>query len=201
MNQRVTLDSPVMRASGMALSRDANFMKKFGDPKTDFSFSGGEYNRLFTKSKEGIFFLSHFAVGLENNGDTRTSIAADFDNDGDLDVVERVLQKDGLRFFENVIEDTRESIEITLAQPGKNPQAIGALVYLECDGHRQMRQMSAGDSFLGQSPYRLFFGIGECKGPVTVEVRWPDQDRQHVVISDPGLWIVTKGVSQPRRRK
>ena len=153
--------------------QDNDIRKKFGNANVDFNFSGDEYNPLWTRG-DNQFYRSHLATGLENKFDTRTAVAADFDGDGDLDVVERILQKPHVVFFENQLDNKFGWVSIVLKQPGLNPQAIGAKLVLTCDANVQTRQITAGDSYLGQRPYRVFFGLGTCPSPPQLSIRWPN---------------------------
>jgi hypothetical protein len=57
-----------------------------------------------------------------------------------------------------------------------NREAVGTQVILsyEKGGHtvRQMREVQISNGFSAQGDRRVFFGLGEYKGPVKVEVRW-----------------------------
>lgn len=136
------------------------------------SFSGRETNRLFTR-EEDRFIYSHFATGLGFNFDSRTVVAADFDRDGDPDLVVRNLQTQNLQVLRNDLHQSRGAMIIKLKQNGHNPNAIGARIQVTCGGNNQLRQITAGHSFLAQSPYEAHFGLGDCKGPVTASIRWP----------------------------
>jgi hypothetical protein len=71
-------------------------------------------------------------------------------------------------------------VAFRLASPGPNRFAIGARVTLEAGGHRQVREVRSGGSYLSQSDLRAYFGLGSHEGPVDVEVRMPGGDRWQI---------------------
>jgi len=48
-----------------------------------------------------------------------------------------------------------------------------------------MREVRSGNSYLGQNPLIQHFGLGDERGPVRVEVRWPSGRAQ--VVADVAL--------------
>ena len=69
--------------------------------KQGFSFSGYERNGLFL-NRAGTQFKDISGVsGVDSILDGRSSVMADFDNDGDLDLFQTTIQKDGHLFYRN----------------------------------------------------------------------------------------------------
>jgi hypothetical protein len=104
---------------------------------------------------------------------SRGLVAADFDDDGDHDllITEMDTRPTLLR------NDTRTSnswIGFELIGLGGNREAIGARVVLEdSTGKKQVRQRSFGGGFLSTSDARLHFGLGQRTGPARITVYWP----------------------------
>ena len=142
------------------------------------SFSGYEENRLFTRVG-GRFYDTALAAGVGTELDSRSVVAADLDGDGDQDLVVRNVRGTQVQIFENVLENDHGHLEVSLKQPAPNIRAIGARVSLTCGGKTQLRQQTAGDGFLSQAPYGLFFGLGACKGPIALKVSWPNGTVSH----------------------
>jgi predicted Zn-dependent protease len=70
-------------------------------------------------------------------------------------------------------------LQLQLAGAPGNPEAIGAQVTLATKSGREARQVGTDEgSYLSQGHYRLYFGLGDDKGPVSLEIRWPDGTRQ-----------------------
>ncbi len=105
----------------------------------------------------------------ENIG--RGTAVADYDNDGDLDLVVCV-QQERTRLLRNDGGQQNHWLEILLVG-AQHPDALGARVRIEADGLRQTRQRQSGGSYLSSHDPRLHFGLGRV-AEVRVEVVWPD---------------------------
>lgn len=113
---------------------------------------------------------------------------ADFDGDGDLDVVvghSRARCESGgdcyptmqVRLFENVLGEKGNFLQLSLeGGRGSNRAAIGARVTVKADGVTQTREVGGGYGHYGaQNELLLHFGLGAaCEAEVTV--RWPDEN-------------------------
>ena len=116
---------------------------------------------------------------------------ADFDNDGDLDVVvafstmrcdkECEFDKPVVRFFENQLNDRANwtSIQVIGAGPpkGANRSGIGAKIWVTTENGTQLREISGGYGHFGiQRPLRAHFGLGDACEIDTLKVQWPDKN-------------------------
>ncbi|MGH9369776.1 MAG: CRTAC1 family protein, partial [Thermoanaerobaculia bacterium] len=101
----------------------------------------------------------------------RGSAAADYDNDGDVDIA--VSNSGGpLQLLRN--GGSRGGwIGLVLKGKKSNRQGIGARVTLETEMGRQVREVKAGDSYLSSSDPRVHFGLGKAKEIRKLEIRWP----------------------------
>jgi hypothetical protein len=112
------------------------------------------------------------------------SAVADFDHDGDLDIVvgHSFARCDGecyptqqVRFFENITGQDGNFIELALTGgPGTNRSAIGARVTVTAGGVTQIREVGGGYGHYGaQDDLVVHVGLGDaCEADVTI--RWPD---------------------------
>lgn len=118
--------------------------------------------------------------------------AADFDEDGDLDLG---LQNSGgpFQLLRNEIAG-RSWLGVRLQGRGANTEAIGARVTLTAAGRSQTGAVLAGDSYQSASDRRVVFGLPSPGPAVDVEVRWPGGRRQvlrsvppdrHLVVPEP----------------
>jgi hypothetical protein len=113
---------------------------------------------------------------------------ADFDGDGDLDIVvghsharcdpngpNNCYPTQQIRFFENVFGQAGHWIQLDLeGGQGTNRLAIGARVTVRAGGRTQVQEIDGGHGHYGMESDRvLHFGLGDaCAAEVTV--RWPD---------------------------
>ena len=99
---------------------------------------------------------------------------ADFDNDGQLDMIT------GGRLFRN--KGTKNHwLKVRLEGAGKvNRAGIGAQVRLRVGKETLTRQVEGATGQGNQNDLTLHFGLGQAKGPVKLEIRWPDGTRQEV---------------------
>jgi tetratricopeptide (TPR) repeat protein len=99
---------------------------------------------------------------------------ADFDNDGDQDLV--VGSGSGLRLFRN---DSRGNhwLEVKVAGTKANRAGIGARVTVTQGRARQIREVEGGKGTTSQNSLIQHFGLGANAAPVTVEVRFGPTSR------------------------
>ena len=116
---------------------------------------------------------------------SRASATADYDNDGDLDLLvtnvaaaPNLLRNDG--------GNRQHWLTIQLGNTAQH-----ARVAVTADGQRQVKEYQSGGSYLASSDPRLHFGLGEAT-EATVEIRWPDGALQKIeaVVADQILCIV-----------
>ena len=109
----------------------------------------------------------------ENIG--RGTAVADYDNDGDLDLV-ICVQRQRARLLRNEGAQQNHWLAIELVG-AQHPDALGARIHIEANGQRQTRQRQSGGSYLSSHDPRLHFGLGQAT-QARVEVIWPDGQKQ-----------------------
>jgi len=112
--------------------------------------------------------------GLRLKGISRGSAAADFDRDGDVDIV--ISNLDGRPFFLENRGSSGNWAEVAL-QDERGMPAYGAQITIEAGGREQTAELYSSDSFLSQSSAVLHFGLGKAETVDAISVRWPDGSR------------------------
>jgi hypothetical protein len=132
-----------------------------------------EENQAFRNDGTGHFAVAR-AWGLGSTRSGRGMSMADFDLDGDLDIVVNNLGSPA-QLFENRLCAEGAGLEVDLRQPGTaNPFAVGATALLHTDKGVLLRDVRAVSGYLSGDPARLHFGIPQGAVVEMVEIRWPD---------------------------
>lgn len=97
--------------------------------------------------------------------------AADFDNDGSVEIVVN-NSHDPPSLFKN-LGDHQNWIILKLTGTKSNRDAIGARVSVRTQGGPQLQEVRSGGGYISQSDFRLHFGLGRATSVNEVEIRWP----------------------------
>ena len=113
--------------------------------------------------------------GFQQARPSRGLAVADYDNDGDLDLLITNLDRPPTLLRNE--SRTGSWLEVTLedAQGGIAP--IGAEVRISAGGRAQWRDVAAGDSYMSTHDPRPHFGLGTATVVDELEVRWPSGRR------------------------
>jgi hypothetical protein len=136
------------------------------------SFGIPNHPVLYRNNGDWTFTDVTAAEGVNNLGSTYQAAWADFDNDGDLDLV-----TDG-KLFVNDESDTGSNhwLKVHLTGDGVtvNKAAIGAQARIALGSDILVRQVEAGTGEGNQNDLTLHFGLGSNAEPVTLDILWPD---------------------------
>jgi hypothetical protein len=103
---------------------------------------------------------------------SRGSATADFDHDGDVDLLVSNAGQ-ATELFRNELPPGKGWLTVRLEGTRCNRNAIGARVEVLAAGMRQAREVRAGSSYLSQSSLALTFGLGAASRVEEVRVTWP----------------------------
>jgi hypothetical protein len=96
----------------------------------------------------------------------------DFNNDGNIDVL-ILNMSEPPSLLRNDNRSGHHWLNVKLVGTRSNRSAIGARVTVTTGGHRQVREVLSGSSYISQSDLRQHFGLGTARKVDQLEVRWP----------------------------
>lgn len=142
------------------------------------SFSGHERDCLFMSLGDGTFRDISGISGIDSVTDGRSAIFADFDNDGDYDIVTTTAQKTARLLYRNNVGQRNAFVRITLQGTRSGRDAFGAVVRVKTSRGIQSKVKSGGSGFLSVHDPRLLFGLGGDQTAEWLEVTWPSGLKQ-----------------------
>ncbi len=134
------------------------------------------YENPGVTSAESTWNFTNVTATAGLGGITLSSQAAfaDFDNDGDLDLV----TNGGLLYANNTSQTTNNNwLKVKLTGDGNNvnTMALGAVVRADLGGGKILTRMVEGNTGRNnQNDQTLHFGLGAFAAPVPLEVTWPN---------------------------
>lgn len=126
---------------------------------------------MFVQADE-TFYLTPTAAPEAFPGNSRSVVAFDMDQDGDLDLAVNNFGQPP-RLLENVQHTANTALRIRLRGTGANTRAVGAELEIRTGKRVQRRQITAGLGYLGQDDEVVHVGLGRSK-VADVVVTWPD---------------------------
>ncbi|MGV6813462.1 MAG: FG-GAP-like repeat-containing protein [Phycisphaerales bacterium] len=148
---------------------------------------------LFQNTGSGSFVDATTASGISDAGQGRGLLNADFDGDGDQDIM--VFNNDQpLVYYQNEISGP-DTNAITLrfdtaANPALAPDGIGTFVTFESDSFTQIRYHDGGTSYLSQSELSVHVGIGSDPS-ATITIEWANGDTATYPNVAPGQYTMS----------
>jgi hypothetical protein len=121
----------------------------------------------------------------------RGATCADYDNDGDLDVLV-VNLNDTPRLLRNDGGNRKHWLTLAMKLPNGKSDAVGARVVVRTGALTQVHDLIPVTGYLSQADPRAHFGLGEATKADEVEIRWPDGSttKRTQVVSDQILTVV-----------
>jgi len=153
--------------------------------------SGKVHNYVF-KGSASLNFKDQSGKWITRDSVISTGIAyADFDNDGDLDVVSNNIDSNA-SIYENLSDSTSAYLKLSFKLKTQNTFGIGTKAIAWQDGKMQTRQLYNSKGFQSSSEPIIHFGFPKKKQLDSLLIIWPDNTyqkqeglnlNQHLVIS------------------
>lgn len=143
----------------------------------DLMPSGNTHNYIF-HGKENLSFEDKSKDWMVL--DTLTSGAtamADFDNDGDIDLVTNNLNNSASLYI-NTTDGKSNFLKINLDQSGNNKFGVGAKVISYHKGIKQYKELYPYRGFQSSSEPMVHFGYGKVQKVDSIQIIWPDKTSQ-----------------------
>jgi enediyne biosynthesis protein E4 len=105
---------------------------------------------------------------------SRSSVAFDLDDDGDLDLVTNEWNDHPQVLVSNLSEKRKiHYLKIKLVGTASNRDGLGATVKVYCGSKTYTRYHDGKSGYLSQSSMPIYFGLDEASTVDKIEVKWP----------------------------
>ena len=135
-------------------------------------------SRAFVMNESGTYTDEAKTLGLDTRTSGRGIVCADFDNDGDIDILELTdASPNSGRLWENrTAAADRNFLRVKLEGLPPNTEAAGARIYVQTGEKTQMREIMIGSNFTSQNPTVQIFGLDSAESVDQIIVEWPAID-------------------------
>lgn len=159
------------------------------------NLSAYERNRTYLNQGGRKFFDISTLTTTDSDGDGRAVVAADFRNNGKLDLVVRQEGGGALLLFENDMA-TGHYLKVSLCGVLSNSLGIGARLTAIVGARRFTREMYPINSYQSQMPAIVHFGLADADRVDQLQIRWPSGETQEFenLMADQHI-VVTEGDS------
>ena len=131
--------------------------------------------RAFLMNDAGTYTEEAQALGLAEMTSGRGVVCADFDNDGDTDILELTdAPGNSARLWENrTAAAGRNFLRVKLEGLPPNTEAAGARIIAVTGDTTQMREIMIGSNYISQNPTVQIFGLDSSTTVDELLVEWP----------------------------
>jgi hypothetical protein len=150
-----------------------------GNPSVVPEYAKRDPSDLFLGQTDGKFVDAAEAAGIVDYDRGRGAALADFNLDGQLDLVEMFYQAPA-KLWRNVGTGSAEHpapmghwLDVRLSQPAPNTDAIGAWIEVQAGGKTFPRELNIGGGHSSGELGWIHFGLGAVTS-AQIRVKWPD---------------------------
>lgn len=138
-------------------------------------------NFLYVNNGDSTFSDKAKEWGLDQPAYSNGAAYADFDNDGDLDLVINNLESEAMLYENRTISEKsteKNFLQVTLKGKQGNEFGLGAKVFVYHGGKIQVQECMPTRGFQSSVDYRLTFGTGSAKEIDSLMVIWNSGEAQ-----------------------
>src|SRR5690606_10804519 len=156
-------------------------------------------SRAFVMGEDGVYRDEAPALGLAGRTSGRGVVCADFDHDGDTDILELTEEPgNSARLWENRTSAAgRHFLRVRLEGLPPNTAAAGARIFVRAGGIEQMREVTIGSNYTSQNPVVQIFGLGDAKVVERLRVEWPPLDSGNGPTQPPATVLTAVAAGEP----
>ncbi len=146
---------------------DLALIKELPDKKT---------SNYFYQNNKNLTFNDVSNAWIENRPSySNGAVYADFDNDGDLDIITNNINEPAFIYENksNTTKGTTNYIKLKLKGPQSNINAIGAKVLVHAQNKTQLSEIYPTRGYLSSVTSTLHFGLGNLSTIDSIEILWP----------------------------
>jgi enediyne biosynthesis protein E4 len=132
-------------------------------------------NYIFRNNRDLTFTQLNRQWNINDPSYSNGVAYADFDNDGDLDLIVNNIDQKASLYKNNAVENKSGNfLKIKLNGPAENKMGIGSSVTIWTNGKKQMAELTLTRGYLSSVEPFLYFGV--AKDPVidSLKVQWAD---------------------------
>jgi hypothetical protein len=124
--------------------------------------------------RAGQFVERAIRIGVADDDDGRGVVCADFDNDGDTDILQLHMRTGSSATLWRNDTSGNTYLRVRLRGKAPNTEAAGARVWARIGAKQQMREVVIGSNFISQNPTVQIFGLGSASNVDELRIEWPD---------------------------
>ena len=140
----------------------------------EFGAFSNDSSRAFVSDGQGGFVEVASELGLDDTYSGRGVVCADFDNDGDVDILQLHNGTAASATLWRNDSEGNNYLAVKLRGEAPNTGAVGARIRIHAGGKDQMREVILGSNYLSHNPTDQYFGLGGADRIETLTVEWPD---------------------------
>lgn len=140
----------------------------------EFGAFSNDSSRAFVSDGQGTFVEMASELGLDDTYSGRGVVCSDFDNDGDVDILQLHNGTAASATLWRNDSEGNNYLAVKLRGEAPNTGAVGARIRIRSGGKDQMREVVHGSNYLSHNSTDQYFGLGGADRIETLTVEWPD---------------------------